>query len=77
MFRIYLHALRFTRLQSQVHRLQKTDHTPTDKPVLPNPTHMLSGTQPLVFKPPHSETLLGRPPEPICPPVAHTRDKRV
>ena len=77
MFRFYMHALRFTRLQSQVHRLQKTQPTRTDRPVLPIPTHLRSGTQPLIFKPPHSKTLLGRPPEPLHPPVAHTRDERI
>ena len=77
MFRVYMHALRFTRMQSKVLKLQTTQHTREDRTVLQVPTHTRTGTQPLLFKPTHSKTLLGRTPKPLRPPVAPTRNKRV
>ena len=77
MFRFYVHALRFTHLQTKVSKLSKTNHTPKDKPVLPLPTHMRTSTKSLILQPPRTKTLLPRASNSVRPPVDHTRDKRV
>ena len=77
MFRIYMHALRFTRLQTQITKLQTTQHKPTDRPVLPIPTHTRSGTKPLVFKPSHSKTLFPRAPKTLPTSMVTTRKYRI
>lgn len=77
MFRIYMHALRFTRLQTQITKLQTTHHKPTDRPVLPLPTHSRSRTQPLVFKPSHSTTLFAGTPKTLPASLVSTRKYRI
>lgn len=77
MFRIYMHALRFTHIQRKTKCiLQTTHHKPTDRPVLPLPTHSRSRSQPLVFKPPHTTTLFPRAPKTLHSTVDDTRKHR-
>ena len=77
MFRFYVHALRFTHLQTKISNLSKTNHTPKDKRVLPLPTHMRASAHPRVFQPSCAKTLLPRTTDAVRPAVDHTRDKGV
>ena len=77
MFRFSVLALRFTRLQTKISNLSKTDHTPKNRAVLPLPTHLRASAQPLLFQPPRTKTLLPRASDALRPPVAPPRDKGV
>lgn len=77
MFRFYVHALRFTHLQTKISNLSKTNHTPKDKRVLPLPTHVRASAHPILFQPPRTKTLRPRAPDTERPPVARPRDKGV
>lgn len=77
MFRLSVLALRFARLQSKVSKLSKTDHTPKNRTVLPLPTHLRTSTQPLLFQPPRTKTLLPRASGTLRPAVVRPRDKGV
>ena len=77
MFRLYMHALRFTRLQRQTNRLPKANHAPKNSRVLLLPTHPRTSTAPLVFQPPHTTPLRTSTPQPVRAAVDPTRKQRV
>lgn len=77
MFRIYMHALRLTRLQTKIGKLQTPQKTPTDRPVLPTPTHRLDVPTPHLLEPPYSATVFHRTPKTLPPAVDDTRKHRV
>lgn len=78
MFRIYMHALRFTRLQRKTKCVLQTTHqSRADRRVFQIPLHKHKNTQPCLFQPSHTETLCHRAPKTLPFTVVSTKNDRV
>lgn len=78
MFRIYMHALRFARIQRKTKCVLPSTHQPQkDRRMFPISIHDHKNTQPRVFKPPHTETLCHRSPKTLPSTMDPTRNDRV